>query len=219
MSLKQHDVQGYLRSMLLEKTNHWENVFTTKTDQQKSWFEKFPNTSMQIFQDLNIAKDASIIDVGAGDSRLPDALLKQHFTDITVLDISQTALDRSRKRLGEHSGKIKWVATDILNYNAIQQYDCVHDRAVFHFMTKDPDRDQYLKRIHEMLKTGGKFILATFSGNGYDQCSGLTVNRYNQENIESLLSPWFQKIKCFETEHRTPQGKTQHFMYCSFFKK
>jgi ubiquinone/menaquinone biosynthesis C-methylase UbiE len=71
---------------------HWETVFAEKTDGQKSWFEEYPHTSMELISELRIGKDSSIIDVGGGDSHLVDALLKKGYSNISVLDISEMQL-------------------------------------------------------------------------------------------------------------------------------
>jgi ubiquinone/menaquinone biosynthesis C-methylase UbiE len=198
---------------------HWETVFAEKTDGQKSWFEEYPHTSMELISELRIGKDSSIIDVGGGDSHLVDALLKKGYSNISVLDISENAIQNAKLRLGILSSQVHWIISDILNFIPSKQYDCWHDRAVFHFITTDEDIATYLNRMVFSIKEGGNLILATFSEKGPEKCSGLPVKRYSQEKMVQLLERFFEKIKCFEEYHTTPFNTVQSFTYCGFYRK
>ncbi len=124
---------------------HWENIFASKTDQQKSWFEEFPHTSMKFITDAGLSKQASIIDLGGGDSKLVDALLDEGYTNITVLDISEKAIENVKKRLGKRAENVKWIVADVFDMDFAKKYDCWHDRAVFHFMTEPEKVDKYIQ--------------------------------------------------------------------------
>ncbi len=124
---------------------HWEKVFTDKTNTQKSWFEEYPHTSMKFIADAGLAKDAAIIDVGGGDSKLADALLDAGYTNITILDISVTAIENAKMRLGTRSEKVTWIISDVLDIVFSKKYDCWHDRAVFHFVTQPEKVDRYIQ--------------------------------------------------------------------------
>ena len=199
--------------------SHWENVFASKSDQQKSWFEEVPYTSMRLIKELGISRGAAIIDVGGGDSHLVDALLENGFDNISVLDISEKALQNAKRRLGQKADKIKWIVSDVLNFLPEHPYDLWHDRAVFHFITNATEINTYLSKMAATVNDGGNLILATFSENGPKQCSGLPVMRYSQESMVQLLAPFFQKIKCFEEKHTTPSNSVQFFTYCGFSRK
>lgn len=186
---------------------------------RKSWFQPFPETSVQFIKDLNIPKDAAIIDVGGGDSYLADVLLQEGYKDITVLDISAKALQNARKRLGKKANRIKWVESDVLNFHPVKKYDCWHDRAVFHFVTDKKDITAYKKQIAGSVKDEGKLIVGTFSEKGPEKCSGLPVHRYSQQQLTNALSRNFKKIKCIEEIHQTPFNTSQSFTFCSFQKK
>ena len=203
----------------MPQKQHWEKVFETKADSEKSWFQPFPETSVQFIKDLNIPKDAAIIDVGGGDSYLADVLLQEGYKDITVLDISAKALQNARKRLGKKANRIKWVESDVLNFHPEKKYDCWHDRAVFHFVTDKKDITAYKKQIAGSVKDEGKLIVGTFSEKGPEKCSGLPVHRYSQQQLTNALSQNFKKIKCIEEIHQTPFNTSQSFTFCSFQKK
>ena len=198
---------------------HWENVFASRSDIQKSWYEEFPYSSMNLIAELCIQKNASIIDIGGGDSHLVDALLKNDYTNITVLDVSEKALQNAQRRLGRKANKVKWIVSDVLNFIPEHSYDLWHDRAAFHFITNATQIKFYLKKMASSVNEGGNLILATFSKEGPQKCSGLPVKRYSQESMVRLLAPFFKKIKCFEEKHTTPFNTIQSFTYCGFSKK
>lgn len=203
----------------MQQKQHWEKVFETKADSEKSWFQPYPENSVQFIKDLNIPKDAAIIDVGGGDSYLADVLLQEGYKDITVLDISAKALQNARKRLGKKANRIKWVESDVLSFHPEKKYDCWHDRAVFHFVTDKKNITAYKKQIAGSVKDKGKLIVGTFSEKGPEKCSGLPVHRYSQQQLTRALSQNFKKIKCIEEIHQTPFNTSQSFTFCSFQKK
>ena len=203
----------------MQQKQHWEKVFETKADTEKSWFQSYPETSVQFIKELNIPKDAAIIDVGGGDSYLVDALVQEGYKDITVLDISGKALQNTQKRLGKNAGKVKWIESDVLHFHPPQKYDCWHDRAVFHFVTDDHEIKDYKKQIADSVKEEGKLIVGTFSEKGPEKCSGLPVHRYSQQQLTDTLATNISKIKCIEEIHQTPFNTMQSFTFCSFQKK
>ena len=194
--------------------NHWENVFTDKTDNQKSWFEDYPNTSMKFIADAGLAKDAAIIDVGGGDSKLVDALLNGGYTNVTVLDISAKAVENAKKRLGKRSETVKWIVSDVLDMMSNKDYDCWHDRAVFHFVTEPKKVDQYIQIIANSVKPTGSLIKGTFGENGPEKCSGLQVLRYSEESLVKALSIFCHKVYCIEEIHNTPYNTSLAFTFC-----
>jgi len=203
----------------MQQKQHWEKVFETKADTEKSWFQSYPETSVKFIKELNIPKDAAIIDVGGGDSYLVDALVQKGYKDITVLDISGKALQNAQKRLGKNAGKVKWIESDVLHFHPSQKYDCWHDRAVFHFVTDDNEIKDYKKQITDSVKEEGKLIVGTFSEKGPEKCSGLPVHRYSQQQLTDTLATNFSEIKCIEEIHQTPFNTMQSFTFCSFQKK
>lgn len=203
----------------MQQKKHWEKVFEAKADVEKSWFQPYPQTSIQFIKELNIPKDAAIIDIGGGDSHLADVLLQDGYTDITVLDISAKALQNAQKRLGKNALKINWIESDVLQFKPGKKYDCWHDRAVFHFVTGEKAITAYKKQIAHVLKEEGKLIVGTFSEKGPEKCSGLKVHRYSSQALTNALARHFQKIKCIEDIHHTPFKTTQSFTFCSFQKK
>jgi 2-polyprenyl-3-methyl-5-hydroxy-6-metoxy-1,4-benzoquinol methylase len=197
---------------------HWENVFTHKKVNEVSWYQQTPQESIDFIQQLALPKIAAIIDIGGGDSFLVDHLLNMGYINITVLDISQAAIDKVKSRLGSRADKVNWVVSDILDFKTDTKYDCWHDRAAFHFLTRAQDIETYLLIAQKNVKSAGKMIIGTFSDMGPEKCSGLPVKQYDEVLLSSTLQKWFAKIKCITTNHITPFKTVQHFLFCSFQK-
>ncbi|MGF2414301.1 class I SAM-dependent methyltransferase [Ferruginibacter sp.] len=197
---------------------HWENVFTTKQVNEVSWYQPTPQESIDFIQQLGLSKKASIIDIGGGDSFLVDHLLNMGYTNITLLDISQAAIDKVKNRLGEKANRVTWIVSNILDFKTNIQYDCWHDRAAFHFLTTAEEVASYLAIAQKNVKPAGKMIIGTFSDNGPEKCSGLPVKQYDETLLSNTLQKWFEKIKCITTNHITPFKTVQNFLFCSFQK-
>ena len=195
---------------------HWENIYATKGMQEVSWYQKLPQTSLNLISQLQLNKHASIIDIGAGDSFLVDELLKLGYTNISVLDISVNAIERAKKRLGELAENVKWIVTDITEFNPTEKYDLWHARAVFHFLTQEKDINIYKKLVDSTIS--GYFLLATFSDEGPDKCSGLEICKYSELDLKNQFEGHFTLIDSFKKDHNTPFETIQNFTF-SLFKK
>ena len=198
---------------------HWEKIYTEKQASEVSWTQEVPETSLSFINSFNLNKSAAIIDIGGGDSKLVDHLLKEGFVNITVLDISEASLEKAKKRLGNKAEKVKWVVADINDYKPQQRYDVWHDRAAFHFLTTKKQVAHYLSLTEQSLSKNGYITIATFSENGPEKCSGLPVKQYSETSLSTQLNKHFQKIKCINEDHVTPFKTKQNFLFCSFRKK
>jgi 2-polyprenyl-3-methyl-5-hydroxy-6-metoxy-1,4-benzoquinol methylase len=197
---------------------HWENVFTSKKVNEVSWYQQIPQDSLDFILQLALPENAAIIDIGGGDSFLVDHLLNMGYTNITVLDISQAAIDKVKIRLGNKAGMVNWIVSNILDFKADIKYDCWHDRAAFHFLTTAKEIETYLSIAQKSVKPAGKMIIGTFSDNGPEKCSGLPVKQYDENLLSSTWQKWFLKIKCITSNHITPFKTVQNFLFCSFQK-
>jgi ubiquinone/menaquinone biosynthesis C-methylase UbiE len=199
----------------MNKKSHWETVYQTKSDQQVSWFREHLDNSLRMILQTNVGKEAAIIDVGGGSSTLADDLLQHGFIDISVLDISAAALQKSKERLGAKADQIEWIEADITQVSLPgNHFDVWHDRAVFHFLTDAEDRRKYVELVMRSLKIGGHIIVASFGENGPQKCSGLDVVRYNPETMHNEFGNDFKLVKSLNETHETPFGTTQEFIYC-----
>ncbi len=203
--------------MTYDTKEHWENIYQTKKSNEVSWHQENPKTSLNLISETNLDKDAKIIDVGAGDSKLVDNLITLGFRNITVLDISSNALSRAKKRLGDKANSVKWIESDLRKFETNDKYDLWHDRAVLHFLTEKEEVSGYVERVRQLLKPSGYLIVSTFSENGPKKCSGLDITQYSEDSMIKLFSG-FEHRKSFEEEHLTPWGARQIFIFSVFRK-
>lgn len=199
-----------------ERIKHWETIYNTKQLCEVSWYQPNPIESVQFIREFNISKSAKIIDVGGGDSYFVDKLLDLGFVNITVLDISETAINRAKKRLGEKADMVTWIVSDIVDFKPSQVYDFWHDRAAFHFLTNEEDINKYIALIKSYVD--GVLVIGTFSENGPKKCSGLEIKQYTENSMVDKFSDYFNKIKCISINHTTPFNTIQNFIFCSFKK-
>lgn len=195
---------------------HWETVYETKNPDQVSWTQAVPKTSLDFIHSFGLPKTAKIIDIGGGDSKLADHLLDEGFENITVLDISATALEKAKNRLGEKAKKINWVVSDITEFNPQNKFDVWHDRATFHFLTSADQVAKYMDTARRAVT--GFMTIGTFSTTGPSKCSGLEIKQYSEETLTEELKNGFDKIKCVTEDHLTPFNSKQNFLFCSFKK-
>lgn len=198
-----------------EREEHWNAVYDRKGAEQVSWFQPHLGTSLAMIRGLGLAKSARIIDVGGGAATLVDDMLADGYTDVSVLDISESALATSKTRLRAGASAVHWLVADITTVDLGEaRYDLWHDRAVFHFLTDPAARAAYVRTALRALTPGGHIIVATFGVNGPRQCSGLDVVRYEADGLHAEFGDSFEKIHDVTEAHHTPWGTEQEFLYC-----
>ena len=200
---------------MVDRQQHWESVYRSRATDEVSWFQPHAGSSLRLIHDTGVGLDARVIDVGGGASVLVDNLLDAGYRHLTVLDLSESALAESRKRLGARASQVSWLASDITQASLpANTYDIWHDRAVFHFLTDPADRARYVQQVLHAVKPGGHVIVATFGPGGPLQCSGLDVVRYAPDALHAEFGTPFRLLR-HETEvHQTPTGREQEFVYC-----
>lgn len=200
----------------MTRQEHWNFVYGTKGEEQLSWFEVLPAVSLRMMDAAGLSADTCVLDVGGGDSRLVDHLAARGLDCLAVLDVSGAALKRAQARLGTSASIPIWIEADVAGDWSLKPMDIWHDRAVFHFLTTAPDREQYRAHLLRTLKRDGWVIMATFAPDGPKVCSGLPVQRYSPEALASELGPDLEMIEAEPYLHTTPWGSTQSFQYCRF---
>jgi 2-polyprenyl-3-methyl-5-hydroxy-6-metoxy-1,4-benzoquinol methylase len=202
---------------------HWDEVYTSRGETDVSWFQDNPALSLELIErarggrgTLIGGSDIRIIDVGGGASRLADGLLTRGFRDLTVLDISATALDLAALRLGRRASEVQWITADVTEWQPSRRFDVWHDRAVFHFLVDPADRAAYVSRLKEALVPGGHAIIATFAADGPDTCSGLPVRRYDAGGLGAELGAEFTLVESRPHDHVTPWNSSQRFQSSVF---
>jgi len=200
----------------MSRKKHWEQVYTEKTPLEVSWFQNEPSLSMQLINESGVDKEAAIIDIGGGASRLVDHLLEQGYHNLAVLDVSASAIQHAQGRLGDQQSQVEWFVEDVTEFTPPRKFDLWHDRAVFHFLTEAADREQYKLCLQQGLMPGGHLIIATFAIGGPEKCSGLDIVQYNANKISSELGGAYQLIDVHYELHITPAEKQQKFNYFHF---
>ncbi len=199
----------------MDAKTHWEKVYATKAPNQVSWYRPHLETSIALIERSVSDRSASILDVGGGESTLVDDLLARGFQNITVLDVSQVAIDATKQRLGQIASRVRWLVADVTQVELEPRaYDVWHDRAVFHFLTLPEQRSAYVRQVVLSVKPGGYVIVSAFGPEGPTKCSGLDVVRYDAESLHEEFGTRFRLVESSKELHETPFGTTQQFLYC-----
>ena len=197
----------------MNKKEHWNNIYSTKKINEVSWYQRVPETSLELIKNAASTSNSKIIDIGGGDSFLADNLLKEGFRDVTVLDISYNAIEKAKNRLGEKALNVNFIVSDIIDFEATRTYDIWHDRAVFHFLTEQDQIEKYKLLVKNAIKPGGHLIIGTFSENGPDKCSGIAISKYSMQELTELFSDDFSLENSFQELHSTPFNTEQEFTF------
>ena len=168
--------------------------------------------------------------IGVGASSLVAELLECEYHNIDAVDLSGPALNQLRQRLldsgvdsrvdsGVDTVGVRFVEADVREVVFDGPIDLWHDRATLHFLTVPIDQAKYALRAAQAVRPGGHLVIATFSLNGPEQCSGLPVVRHSVDSLARLFGDSFEQIESFQDEHATPWGANQAFLTTVFRRK
>jgi SAM-dependent methyltransferase len=201
----------------MDRREHWERIYRSTAASAVSWYQAEATISLELIRRVAPEPESPIIDVGGGASTLVDELLDAGYRHVTVLDLAVAALDVARRRLGARAPRVTWIEGDVLlTPFAPASFAVWHDRAVFHFLTAQEDRDRYVANARAAVGPGGHVIVASFAPEGPKRCSGLSVVRYSPETMQAQFGAGFHLLDSRREEHHTPRGATQAFVYCLF---
>jgi len=200
----------------MDRKTHWESTYAARRSVELSWYQGYPAISLAMIQQSGVGFDDPIIDVGGGASVLADCLLKKGYRNLTVLDISASALSKGRQRLGDDASLIEWIEQDITRFTTDRPFALWHDRAMFHFLTREEDRKAYMQAMRKALRPAGQAVIATFAIDGPSKCSGLDIVQYDAASLGKELGPDFSLLEQQQENHQTPAGKSQRFGYYRF---
>lgn len=198
---------------------HWNKTYERAEIEKLGWYEETPEPSLRLIDKCNLDKNALILNVGAGATRLVDELLDEGYENIIVNDLSATALDKLKLRLSERENKIHWVVDDLTQPTVLcnlEPIDLWHDRAVLHFFYSEKEQDTYFNLLRKLVKKKGFVIIATFNLEGATKCSGLPVFRYDKKMLQEKLGGDFELIEAFDYCYTMPKGETRKYIYTLF---
>jgi ubiquinone/menaquinone biosynthesis C-methylase UbiE len=194
---------------------YWDEIHSARPREKMGWYQEIPEISLSFIRAAGISTETSVIDIGAGESVLAEELIHMGISDLSVLDVSEAAIDRSRKRLGNQASRIDWINSDVLEFQPNRSYDLWHDRACFHFLTSDDEISGYVNIAKRALNKGGHLVLGAFSHKGPAKCSGLEVRRYDPDSMSKAFSGF--ELQAYEyQDHKTPAGNRQNYIFCLF---
>lgn len=197
---------------------HWDGAYA-QGETTRSWYQQRARQSLALFQRSGVTETASVVDVGGGASVLVDNLLDLAFSDLTVLDISASALLMAKQRLGDSASTVTWLTEDLLEWVPGRIFDVWHDRAVLHFLTDSRDRERYCSVLESATAPGSLAVIAAFAPDGPERCSGLPVHRYGVSSIRALLGPQWSLVSDDREVHTTPSGSTQPFTWAALRRR
>lgn len=192
---------------------HWENIYKTRDHQQVGWYQHSPEISLTLLSRINAQPSQAVIDVGCGASALADNLIEKGFRNITLVDLSETALSAVKTRLADNKNIPTYLSGDITQIPLNKVFDVWHDRAVFHFLTDSNDRKNYFSNLDKSLSESGRAIIGTFSLAGVNKCSGLDVVQYDENKMNAELNDNLVLEETITDTHIKPSGDKQEYMY------
>jgi len=198
----------------MDPKSHWEAIYGKKRPEEVSWYQPEATLSLELIRAV-ASLESAIVDVGGGASTLVDGLLRAGYRQLTILDLSVSALSAAQRRLGASASLVSWREGDVLTTDlGVAPIDVWHDRAVFHFLTDVTDRERYIAQVRRAVRVGGHVLVATFAEDGPSRCSGLEVARYSPQGLHGAFGSDFRLIASRREEHLTPRGARQAFTYC-----
>ena len=200
----------------MSSADHWNHIYQTRASDTVSWFQPTPITSLRLLDLSGLNKSSRVINIGAGDSRLVDALLDRGIGCVTLLDISAAAIARAKARLASRAAHVHFIVADVTAEWTVPPVDVWHDRAAFHFLVEESDRARYVRNLRVSLEPGGHVLIATFALDGPTKCSGFPVMRYSAGMLGSQLGSGFELVQSLVEPHTTPAQATQSFMFALF---
>lgn len=201
---------------------HWNKKFDSSPLTQLGWYEARSTPSIQLVEACGVAHEALIADVGSGATSLIANLLELGYNNLLAIDISEVALEKARGLLtSQQAARVRWMCEDVTDPSAALQGEKIavwHDRAAFHFLNEEPERQTYRSLAHKTIMPGGFLIVAAFALEGATHCSGLPVHRYSAASLEEYFGEWFQLVESLDYIYTMPSGDLRPYVYARFQK-
>lgn len=202
--------------------SHWNTVYESKDDAQLGWFESSPETTLELIEKATLAKDATILNVGAGTTTLIDALLEKGYTNLLASDISEVAMQKLQQRISEkYTYNLDCIVDDLTaptKLNQLSNIDVWIDRAVLHFFLTEKEQTAYFDLVRKTVRSKGYVLIAVFALDGADKCSGLPLYKYNAEMLSEQLGADFTLREHFNHTYINPFGGERPYIFTLFQK-
>lgn len=200
-----------------DRRAHWQKVWATIDPESAGWHQPEPAFSLSLIQAAGLRRDAGIIDVGAGQAGLIEALAERGWVHLAALEVAPEAIAALAERMGPLADDVTWIESDVLEWRPVPGlFELWHDRACFHFLTDPHDQAKYAEVMATALVPGGMAVLGMFAPEGPETCSGLTVARHDRASLAAVLGERFALIDELEESHQPPMGRLQPFRWYVF---
>ena len=196
---------------------HWDDAYINSPEEKLGWYETDLSPTLKLIEKANVAKDACVLNVGAGSTRLVDELVNRGYKNIMATDISEVALNSLKDRVGEE--QVKYITDDLTSPKLLNDIEPVRlwiDRAVLHFFTEKKDQASYFDLLKRRVASNSYVIFAEYNLVGATKCAGLEVNRYSEEMLADKLGSDFKMIESFEHTYTMPSGDLRPYIYALF---
>lgn len=130
-------------------------------------------------------KDAAVLIPGCGSAYEAEIMLATGFTDITLLDISQTAVEFLKEKF-KNFPEVKVIHGSFFDHEG--EYDLIIEQTLF--CTVYPERrDEYAYKAASLLKEGGKLV-----GVFFNTCLGPSGPPFggDSEDYRKVFEPYFE---------------------------
>ncbi len=137
---------------------------------------------------------------------------------VVACDIAPAAIAASRRGAVDLDG-VEYLVADVRSVRFSERVDTWHDRAVFHFLTVEADQHDYVRSAAAAIRPGGHVVMATFSPDGPDTCSGLPAARHDAASLSRIFATEFELVESAEADHVTPWGSRQRFTHATLRRR
>jgi trans-aconitate methyltransferase len=171
-----------------DRGRHWDDAYRINGVEAVSCYQPEPVKSLELIRLLDVEPSEPVIDVGGGASVLVDRLVESGFGDLSVLDVSEVALDECRRRL-KGNQQVVFIQEDVLAWRPARRFGLWHDRTVLQFLTDEQDRRGYLAAMTQALNPGGKVIIGVFAEDGPTTAPGFWSPATAQQRSPRCSAP------------------------------
>jgi predicted TPR repeat methyltransferase len=192
----------------MSTSEYWNQRYGATSPAERSWTSVDLEPSMRLIHEFCERVDAPLADIGGGTGDLGTALIRDGFSDVTVMDIASSQYHEVADLAG-----LAFVQADVRTWRPTTTFATWHDRAVFHFLVTAEDVEAYLATLRHATATNAIVIIGTFALDGPETCSGLPVQRYDETTLAAVFGAEWSVLHTERHAHTTPWGTLQSFQW------